>query len=223
MNPRVYTFYAHVPELEHNGYPAMLEYWKQAWARLGWEPTVIGIAEAREHPLYESVRAHIAKLPTVNPRAYVLWDFLRWLAMGVVGGGLHTDTDVIPYASYVNPEFFDYGDEDSFWIFTPNRQPCMCWVGNADTSMRLAKAFLTYGTRDEDVFWENGQPHCDDQAFFQVRQMGQPHPICVTYQYPGWRTAACVHYSNAAMAKRWPGAVKGDFPRHIEQLRPLNS
>ncbi|CAI5507720.1 unnamed protein product [Closterium sp. Naga37s-1] len=60
--------------------------WQLSWQRAGWAPQVLQKKHAGRHPLF----------PNLQQRAKAgNWEFMRWLAMAVSGGGLYAHYSVI--------------------------------------------------------------------------------------------------------------------------------
>eukprot|EP00565_Helicotheca_tamesis_P006580 CAMPEP_0185736310 /NCGR_PEP_ID=MMETSP1171-20130828/27498_1 /TAXON_ID=374046 /ORGANISM="Helicotheca tamensis, Strain CCMP826" /LENGTH=339 /DNA_ID=CAMNT_0028406871 /DNA_START=120 /DNA_END=1136 /DNA_ORIENTATION=+ len=95
--PRMHTFWE---PLEKNGgmtaesNEAMLNLWRAAWKAAGWEPVVLTMKDAMNHPDFENFNH---TLSTDMPfGGYDVVCFLRYLAMAQAGGGWMADYDVFP-------------------------------------------------------------------------------------------------------------------------------
>jgi len=63
----------------------------------GWDPILLGIKEAKKHPLYKRLNSAYEALPSVNHAQYEAACFRRWLAASQSGALLMVDYDVINY------------------------------------------------------------------------------------------------------------------------------
>ena len=95
--PIMYTFFTGVGSIKLTGMTTeadndLLAGWKQEWSRMGWEPRVIGVDVAQQHPHFALLNDKLTE--TYND--YERYCFLRWLAMSVVGGGWMSDYDTFP-------------------------------------------------------------------------------------------------------------------------------
>jgi hypothetical protein len=72
---------------------ALLLFWKQAWELAGWEPRVLTLQDAKQHPLYESFQRELENL---HMDEFGKFSLLRWLAMAASGGGWLADYDAFP-------------------------------------------------------------------------------------------------------------------------------
>ena len=61
-------------------YTITLDLWRASWIRWGWRTKILSEVDARAHPQYEYLRDQFIRLPTVNPKAYELSCYLRWIA-----------------------------------------------------------------------------------------------------------------------------------------------
>eukprot|EP00421_Protoceratium_reticulatum_P033921 CAMPEP_0168475628 /NCGR_PEP_ID=MMETSP0228-20121227/61461_1 /TAXON_ID=133427 /ORGANISM="Protoceratium reticulatum, Strain CCCM 535 (=CCMP 1889)" /LENGTH=152 /DNA_ID=CAMNT_0008491705 /DNA_START=121 /DNA_END=576 /DNA_ORIENTATION=+ len=76
----------------------MLAFWKESWEKNGWETRVLGMSDAKAHPLYEElVAAQQREDDGINPPGYELNCMVRHLAMASAGGGWHVDYDVFNF------------------------------------------------------------------------------------------------------------------------------
>lgn len=99
----VHTFYSRVDtqyDAENENHDALLANWESAWREMGWEPRVLTMEDAKRHPDYEDFNRALDRLPldgaSGSVGAYNRACYLRWLAMGTVGGGWFADFDTVP-------------------------------------------------------------------------------------------------------------------------------
>lgn len=87
--PIMHTFY----HKDQVGEEDLLEYWKEAWDKAGWDTVVLDLEDAQKHPYYDEMFSVIDPLwgMTYNGLCYY-----RWLAMGASGGGWMSDYDLFP-------------------------------------------------------------------------------------------------------------------------------
>ena len=76
----------------------LLEFWKSSWLAAGWEPKVLGLADAKRHPRYDEYELEL--------KAMRLDDFgkislRRYLAMATTGGWM-CDYDAFPIRDFRN-------------------------------------------------------------------------------------------------------------------------
>lgn len=198
----VYTYFKQDPEL--SSFASLLRLWTKLWKQAGFTPIVMS-DEPVEHPLFHQVFDHVQALPTVNPRVYTTNDFIRWLAMEQIGGGLHVDADVFPSGVANVPRMA--GRFQSTTVFGINRCPCAVWVPEEDARSHLiSKKILDYGLEQAEV--PPRGMHCSDQGFFR---WWQPYHelLCPNSSYPRSVSAPMVHYCTKDI-QRLPGTNKGD-------------
>lgn len=92
----IYTFYEPINALKHHENDKIIEIWKKSWRYYGWNPVVLGLNDAKQHPFYEEYKNKCESFPTLNYPYYELLCFLRWLAVANLGGW-HCDFDIINY------------------------------------------------------------------------------------------------------------------------------
>ena len=99
QRPVMYTFFnplledAFVTEMSPEGDKALLELWKSTWWEAGWEPRVLTLSDAQNHPEYEAI---LRQLDSTLLDGYNKLCILRWVAMSQVGGGWMSDYDTFP-------------------------------------------------------------------------------------------------------------------------------
>lgn len=77
MNALIY--HHPVPELKDE--TGLRQAWARNWQRLGWQTRQLGLREAAGHPRYERFVMRAQTWPTINPPAYELACWIRWLAV----------------------------------------------------------------------------------------------------------------------------------------------
>mmetsp|Transcript_14271 Transcript_14271/g.23632 ORF Transcript_14271/g.23632 Transcript_14271/m.23632 type:complete len:427 (-) Transcript_14271:259-1539(-) len=96
--PVMYTFYAAIEGNKGTGMSdeadqKLLQVWKEEWTRYGWDPRIIGLETAQQHPDFAHLDGMLAGL---QMKVYDRYCFLRYLAMNVVSGGWMSDYDTFP-------------------------------------------------------------------------------------------------------------------------------
>jgi hypothetical protein len=198
--PRVYTYHEAVEEISAwYDAPEILERWRSAWMKAGWEPVVLGLETAAVHDRWEWYSGAIAQFPSVNAAGFDAACFHRWLAMAVVGGGFLADADVLPCSS-----------GNKLWRPEPPRSlsdlvvhsvdflegkgACPCFVqGNALAYWAACEAFVRAGR-------ESGARHLSDQALLRAGCLSfELRDDVPTVGAPGYSTAPAVHYKTDAI------------------------
>ena len=197
MGNPVYTFYHRVKQL--GPADALIDMWKRSWKAQGWEPVVLGLDDAKKHPLYEAFVAGIKdKAKSVNPGDYDLMCWVRWLAFHGVGGGLMTDydvinrnfknedlthTDVVVYDGTKKVEPFN-----DLVVYEISKVPC-CVGASPDGAKAIVDGIHSMpknnGNHYSDMYWFTEQP-------FNV------NPLVVEFGDKNWTNAKLVHFCNSA-------------------------
>lgn len=105
----IYTFYESIDPSnidKNNNELKIIDLWSKSWRHNGWNPIILNLNDASDHPEYQKFYDVCYKFPTVNPKKYEMYCYLRWLAMEL-RGGWHCDYDVINYG--FKP--VDFGDK----------------------------------------------------------------------------------------------------------------
>ena len=95
MNPpKIYTYHESL-----EGFPdqaPLIDVWKESWIRHGFEPVVLGVEHAEQHPMFEQLDGWEWLMNSVNPWPYTRACYRRWMAYATVGGDVRfADYDVI--------------------------------------------------------------------------------------------------------------------------------
>lgn len=103
--PIMFTFYTAIDEgrkqtgMSPDADYRLLEAWNEEWSNAGWEPRVITLQTAMEHPSFEKLNLKLSSL-VKSISTYDRFCFLRWLAMVVATtgtkGGWMSDYDTFP-------------------------------------------------------------------------------------------------------------------------------
>ncbi len=195
---KVYTYFANVPELGNAEQLQMLALWGDSWARHGWEPIILTHDHTRTFPNHSFVEARFSRMPKVNPAAYELACWMRWVAMAV-SGGMMTDYDVLNFG--FTPADIPVNKGRHVSIFTDNN-PCPCAVhGTAEQYINAVNLFLGHEVDSQDSI--GGRPHTSDQNLIQrFESLFRPHiyDVCHEYGKPKWEESKLVHFSFGATA-----------------------
>lgn len=89
---KIYTFYEPITGVADG--EAICEVWRENWKLFGWDPVVLGMAEARRHRRFGEVAMAGRALPTVNDLTYEMVNYVRHLAIPQPDG-LLVDFDVL--------------------------------------------------------------------------------------------------------------------------------
>jgi len=145
---RVYAFFQNVEgssiSIDSN---EMLRNWKDAWSSMGWEPRILTMEDAKNHPFYSSYEEMLNLVPLDDPikpieRSRI--QYLKYLAMASVGGGWLSEYDTMPLRSplpidkYVN-KFSVYESPGISSLLS----------GSASEWTRMAKLLLKTGMRNK--------------------------------------------------------------------------
>jgi hypothetical protein len=193
----VYSYFNPVPEMDVDNEHKLIVLWQQSWRRFGFDPVVLTHLHAEAHPQWKEYDELVSSFPSVNPRAYELACWHRWLAFANVGGGLIVDYDVM--ANAFDTEQLMQAVED-INVLDAGGVPCAVYsVG--DGPQKIVEAVLGRKHAFGEV---NGHPHYSDMYFFQM--MGYPKlPLVAPFGAPGWRNAPLIHFSHGDCGRERPG------------------
>lgn len=98
VKPVIFTFYEPVSAPDHTGMSAendreLIQAWARSWQEVGWDPRVLNVDTARQHPEFATFEGYLEGLPFGKVDRVC---FYRYLAVGVAGGGWLSDYDTFP-------------------------------------------------------------------------------------------------------------------------------
>lgn len=193
---KVYTYFSEVDYQHVADQWSMISHWKQSWAKRGWSPHVLGIEDARKHPMFSEFEERVLQLPTVNTVQYETACYFRWLAVAAAGGGFMSDYDVVNYGFIPRSPASDLVIYEATYN-TDYVTPSVVG-GSAYGFLSACMAFCL--PRPEEITSEhNGRPHASDMHIMQTmfkRSLYVIAPIVRQYGHEGWDTADLVHYSH---------------------------
>lgn len=172
----------------------LLDLWKQAWTRIGWEPGIVKLSDCILHPKFSLLLTKANSFPTqLDPFTHRMC-FLRWLAFAGVGGVV-ADYDVFPKGPI--PQFPEHiattvqADLHPGFIVAPKQ-----WCE------RFVDEMLNYRMNGGETFL--GQPHvCDQEIMARIPNLfDQVEDLCRIFGDPGWEEKPLVHFSNASLRHR---------------------
>jgi hypothetical protein len=102
--PAMYTYFERIPidrrftDMTDEEDDEMLEFWKSSWTAAGWDPTVLGLDDARRHPSFDQYEHELDALRIDD---FGKISLRRYLAMATRGGWM-CDYDVFPLRDFRN-------------------------------------------------------------------------------------------------------------------------
>jgi len=144
--PIIYSFFEEA-DVDHTGMSQddnekMIQAWATTWIELGWEPRVLTISVASQHPQFVAFDKMLTGLPF---RTFDKLCFYRWISMAVVQGGWMSDYDTFPlervrWNQNGDPHFIpNNGDLTVHELSKMGGVPSLV-SGRGDEWFRLAKA-----------------------------------------------------------------------------------
>jgi len=193
---KIHTFFQPVGNMNAFEQGRMIELWKRAWTRDGWDPVVLTPKEARGSPLYDNLLPKFQAMPTVNHKDYEMACWLRWIAMSSLGGFM-VDYDVMPFG--FRPDMLPK-NEGAYVSVMADNNPCPCAVhGTAEQFENTARLMGDLVVTDEHQ--HGGRAHFSDQSAIQaLSSILRPHihDMCPEYNSRHWKVSALVHYCHGA-------------------------
>lgn len=212
MTPIVLTYHE---DIGRGGNP-LVELWKKAWKAQGYIPIVLGLDEAKQHQKFKEYDAVFQSFPTVNPPAYELSCYRRWLAYSVFtesiathGCCLTADTDCLAYGKQAfEPKLFECLEV---------HVPSLCIVSRIGLEWWIRR-MVNHGMSCLDKV--NDRPHVSDMIIM-AHTLAAPENIIehrklvLQHGEPGWDKADYVHFSGASIGQTV------DKEQFIQKVRPV--
>lgn len=187
-SPLVHTYFRPCDDPDALGeQKRILAIWERSWREAGFEPVILTEAHARKHPRFEEYRAALEAKPTINPKAYEMACWLRWIAVLSADtlSPLLTDYDVLPFG-YVDEKILIASEFPN--MLCPG-VPCAV-VGNKSQFEYAIGAFLKC-----EPIGTSGMAHLSDMHAAQMLRFPS-RDICREYGKPGWKEAQLVHFNH---------------------------
>jgi len=190
----IYSFYQPLEDWWPSERPLeIIDLWKKSWESWGWNPVVLGLDDARKHPLFNELDKVASQFPSACRSNIDRFAMLRWcaFAMAADNGAWFGDYDVLNYG---------------FMPYNPGRPVTLC---SRPTTFAISFAyrkqldkfvgyFIDYKVRPSDYY--DGKPHVSDMniLFDHMDDWSEEIPI----EKPAtaevrWDNAALVHYAGA--------------------------
>lgn len=194
----IYAFYEPInePWIDHTDQNALINLWIKSWSYYGWTPIIYGIKECENCEGYEELYNVCQKLPTVNPKKYETYCFIRWLYMAKIGGW-YADMDMINYGFLP----VDYGDKT---VTTGVKLHCSSIHMSSINYKKIVDAIKNFKLSDKDYYDFNNDgtktPHVSDMSVLSsYGQIDIALDILKEYPYGGHTTSTIVHYPFSCM------------------------
>jgi hypothetical protein len=199
----VYTYYE---PLGLNDAKDLIPVWVAAWKRIGYKPVVLLPSDVVQCDDFHQFVARVSTYPTVNPAAYELACYVRWLAFREALGwqpeptALMVDLDVVPRAVLPpGPRLHN------IYFHDPARVPCA-----VEASLSGAEQIVKFLLDRPTISQHDGRPHTSDMICLQQA----PWPttgFCREYGSEGWETSPLIHFASSKMGGRKKIEVVRDF------------
>jgi hypothetical protein len=167
---KIYTYYQ---DINHSSQNELIDLWKFSWSRQGYEPIVLNLQDAKNHPYFETLNIEIRRIfneitgRTITNYGMSCW--FRWLA----------------YAIQEDEKFYvsDYDAINlNFLVSEPNDQlhlmdfacPFLA-SGTPKQFEQLCKAFVEVSNQRIEILKQQAS-HYHDQEFFQYNFMPNFNP-----------------------------------------------
>lgn len=166
--PIIFTFYENVDEPHRTGMSReddsqLIQAWARSWQEVGWDPRVLDMSVARQHPEFATFDGFLEGVPFGKVDRVC---FYRYLAVGIAGGGWMSDYDTFPLNSARwdgsgDPNFIPNNGDLTVHEQSDNGGIPSLVSGNAGEWFRLAKAQV------ENAKSHNTEPHWSDAKALQ--------------------------------------------------------
>jgi hypothetical protein len=191
LGSTVFTYYEPVLDNQDEERQKLLNLWRKSWTAYGWTPIVFDSNIAKKHPEYEQYYRAFYSFPTVNPKAYEVACFVRWVCMLVVGGGYLSDMDVMNYG--FTPEDAAKMTDGSLHVFTHDAVPAFTHGSNAEYE-RIVNMFVYY-SEPFDVY--KGKLQASDMGMLRkFARAGKVKTSNILFE-PNRNESKLVHYSSS--------------------------
>lgn len=193
----VMTYYDSAHDIGHGQMTEELELWRQGWQSRGWNPVVLRLMDASRNPRFAEINAAIARLPYAGDRRVQRGEFLKWLALDTIGGGLLVNVDQQPNA------------------FTPQRLKAEMQVWRPQLKEFFDKV-VSYAPAETDK--RGDLPHVSDEAVGEFKASLMEWITVADVGGEKFKSADIVDFSDRALAdSRYRGQRRADVVR--EYLR----
>lgn len=208
---KVYTFQHDWPN-SHNEWKRQIWLWQQNWKQRGFEPVVLSLEDAKQHPKYSELSEAVLKYPTVNDRVYEHACFVRHLAFDLAGAELISDYDVInrewPAENFsrVRETFLERSARPL--SLDAGRNVCLAVFGPESRALLLS-AFLDPVRVLATSQTHGGRQHVSDMTVFMslCRRYDDKRPFCDTWgnakrlYRDSFRLPPCIHVNNDSLVQ----------------------
>lgn len=187
--PRITAFYEPMggfPEEEWK----LIELWKDAWRKAGWQPHIMRLVDCLLHPKFIPLLAKANTLPNTGHELYHRICILRWLAFSHVGGVL-ADYDVFPKGPV--PQFPDHISTNCNADIHPGFV-----VAPKSWCERFVDEIISYRVPED----KTGTV-CDQEIMMTTPNLfDQVHDLCRIFGEPSWKEKPLVHFAIGSLAHR---------------------
>jgi len=160
-SPKIHIFFD--PSSEDN-LNDDFDVWKKAWKDAGWQPIILTIDDAKQHPDFERFERAFLKAE-YKASNFQQMRVYRWLAMAVSGGGWMSDYDVLPLSVDLKRHGMNLPNEGKLTTYAKHA-PCLV-SGSAKEWNRVSSLLLFSYSSHSKESWSEEQALEEIQSFVQ--------------------------------------------------------
>ena len=199
----IFTFFEPVDGMDQDEQANLISLWRKNWSAQGWKCFVLNERHAKVHPWFQFYSNLVSEFPTVNPKRYEYFCFIRWLAFANSchdGKCLFADYDVMSYG------FTPDQRNDNRLVFYQGHVPALVF-GGKESLYDLCRMFMAYQIQPDDLY--EGRPHVSDMHIIQKLMSRYPDKFVLdekmkNHGEEGWDSIPVVHYSHFGMPNMNP-------------------
>lgn len=214
---KIYTFHKQIEAGFDD--PILWKLWKESWTKRGFEPHILGLAEARAHPRYQEVmNAQALFVGHIGLIQYIQACYERWLAFAHVASKseeptLTGDWDVINY--FLSPDdILKIGAGPKIKHLSGSATPCLVYGTAAQYDAAVA-LFLEYAARPHRNTPALRDSVSDQNIFDAYNNRWELVTLVTEYPQPGWDKSPAVHYPHGRLY------LPGHRGQKIHELRAI--
>eukprot|EP00521_Asterionellopsis_glacialis_P009514 CAMPEP_0195286960 /NCGR_PEP_ID=MMETSP0707-20130614/4217_1 /TAXON_ID=33640 /ORGANISM="Asterionellopsis glacialis, Strain CCMP134" /LENGTH=561 /DNA_ID=CAMNT_0040346665 /DNA_START=186 /DNA_END=1868 /DNA_ORIENTATION=- len=220
--PVIYTFFQLRTDVSAKNagseHTDMIDAWKRSWTEAGWDPRILSLEDAKNHPDYEKYAVSISNTDNAHEGSYDFMCFVRWLAMASHGkGGFMSDYDTFPLGLQATHALPNDGKFTSFQRHVP-----ALISGSAPEWERMAKAVMEMAiSHQKDDFYSdmlalNDIYNADETSYLQEELVvALPYKSHGVVDCDSSKNALAAHLSHSDTHKAIEGNLVEDKERSV--------
>lgn len=204
----VFTYYQPINSLSGDDKLQIL-IWKKTWEKHGWRTIVLNKNNIMIDELFTKFLEIVKKFPSVNSGTYDIRNYIKYMLMHQIGGGLLTDYDIINNG-FEPKDLAEIIRKDILVNLHGTNQESGCCYGSKSAYLDACKYMESYDLSNCKII--NGRKHTSEECILCKWDKVQTLDIAKHYSISSnWIDGKIIHFATNFTKTRYKSELMNKF------------